>query len=65
MFGDVGHGGVVLILGLLMALRPNVFPKSIAKMRSLVLLMGFFSTYCGIIYNEFFAVAIPITDSCY
>ena len=61
MFGDVGHGGIVLLIGLLMVLRPNMFPKSVNKVKSLILLMGFFSTYCGIIYNEFFAVPIPIT----
>ena len=27
--------------------------------------MGFFSTFCGLIYNEFFAVPIPLVKSCY
>jgi V-type H+-transporting ATPase subunit a len=28
-------------------------------------LLGFMASYCGIIYNEFFALPMNIFDSCY
>jgi len=28
-------------------------------------LMGFFATYCGLIYNEFFSVPLPWPGSCW
>lgn len=39
--------------------------KEVARLRYMITLMGFFAMYCGLIYNEFFAVAIPIPGSCY
>lgn len=62
MFGDVGHGLIVLMMGLSLFFTEN---KSFAKFKFLFLGMGIFSVYCGIIYNEFFSVTIPLFNSCY
>lgn len=65
MFGDVGHGSIVLILGIIMlALCKD--PKSpLYKMKYLVFLNGIFATYCGFIYSEWFANAFAFFPSCY
>lgn len=28
-------------------------------------MMGIFSTFCGLIYNDFLSIPIPISNSCY
>jgi hypothetical protein len=34
-------------------------------MRYFILLMGIMSTYCGFIYNEYFALPMQFFESCY
>lgn len=34
-------------------------------MRYILFLMGFFATYCGIIYNDFLAIPLWLFESCY
>ena len=69
MFGDIGHGGMFLILGTLMCLFNGAIQKtsmaSFNSIRYLVLLMGFFAFYNGWIYNEFFAMPLEVFGSCY
>ena len=65
MFGDVGHGGMLLAFAATLNLRQDWFPKALVKVRHLLLLMGIFATYCGLVYNEFFSVAIVAMPSCY
>ena len=67
MFGDIGHGGVVLALALWIVwskdakqMLPDVY-----NMRYLLLLMGSFAFYSGWIYNEFFSIPLNIFGSCY
>ena len=55
MFGDVGHG-LLLLIGIL-ALKPKHMP--------LLILAASFSIYCGILYNEFFSMPIQLFSSCY
>lgn len=38
---------------------------AMSQIRYLVLLMGFFATFNGIIYNEFFAIPLDLFGSCY
>jgi len=71
MFGDIGHGAVLLLLGILLCLfdsclRPR-FPSlsGFFKIRYLILLMGLFSTYTGFIYNDFMSIPLFLEDSCY
>ena len=62
MFGDFGHGLLVFLIGIYLYFSSNA---GFRKISSMVLLMGFFSTFCGLIYNEFFSVPLVIGGSCY
>ena len=63
MFGDIGHGSMVLITGLFLCL--SNFGKYTKSIGALIIMMGVFSTFCGIIYNEFFAKPFILFNSCY
>jgi len=66
MFGDVGHGLLLLGLGVLLTTQEDNL-RSIApglfSARYLVIMMGFFATYCGLLYNDFFSLGIPLFAS--
>lgn len=62
MFGDVGHGLILLLAGFFIYFSSN---RDVQSFSSMLILMGFFATYCGFIYNEFFSVPLPFGDSCY
>ena len=71
MFGDVGHGLLLMIVGIILCLmsgklRQNPAMEGFLQMRYIILLMGFFATFNGLIYNEFFAIPMGIWGkSCY
>jgi len=71
MFGDIGHGLLLSLLSLYVALnydkinKSNSILKSLLKFRYILLLMGFFSFYCGLIYNDFMAIPLSFFSSCY
>lgn len=64
MFGDLGHGAVLFFVGAVMCLFNSKIQEAspgmemILKARYLILLMGFFATFCGLIYNDFMAIPI-------
>jgi V-type H+-transporting ATPase subunit a len=60
MFGDMGHGSILLMVGIYMTLKGNEDGGMAGKVRYLFLLMGIFAVYCGMIYNEFFALPINL-----
>ena len=67
MFGDIGHGGVLLGFAIWLTnsakakkIVPEVYP-----LRYLFLLMGIFSFYSGWIYNEFFSIPLNVFGTCY
>jgi len=71
MFGDIGHGGLLTLLGLWLVLKKKEilknFPylKTLVKNRYFFLFLGIFAFYNGIIYNDFFAMPLGIFGSCY
>lgn len=71
MFGDIGHGFVLLLVGSLMCIFNDFLiarapgSEAFLKARYLFLLMGFFAFFCGIIYNDFMAIPLFAMDSCY
>lgn len=74
MFGDMGHGSVLLLVGIAMCLSDGIlkskFPDNAAikgamGIRYLVLLMGFFALFCGVMYNDFMSIPLFLTSSCY
>lgn len=67
MFGDIGHGGVLLGFALWLTfgeMGKKILPDIYAA-RYLLLMMGIFSFYSGWIYNEFFSIPINLFGTCY
>jgi V-type H+-transporting ATPase subunit a len=63
MFGDMGHGSILLCVAIYLVMKGD--NEGAGAMRYLLLLMGMFAVYCGLIYNEFFALPINLFQSCY
>jgi V-type H+-transporting ATPase subunit a len=69
MFGDVGHGSILFIFGVYLCWFHDSIKKSksglsaMLSARYLLVLMGIFSTYCGLIYNDCFGIPLSIDDS--
>ena len=68
MYGDIGHGLILFLFALYLC----IFNKSLSKgalkdvlfTRYFLLLMGFFSTFCGFLYNDFLSMPVDF-GSCY
>eukprot|EP00735_Rhodelphis_limneticus_P011062 TRINITY_DN4111_c0_g1::TRINITY_DN4111_c0_g1_i1::g.2154::m.2154 TRINITY_DN4111_c0_g1::TRINITY_DN4111_c0_g1_i1::g.2154 ORF type:complete len:1005 (-),score=260.76,sp/P25286/VPP1_RAT/34.06/4e-122,sp/P25286/VPP1_RAT/58.91/2e-33,V_ATPase_I/PF01496.14/9.7e-193,stn_TNFRSF12A/PF12191.3/0.19 TRINITY_DN4111_c0_g1_i1:184-3198(-) len=71
MFGDAGHGLMLAVMGAYLvwrhSRRPPVDPDTDSEFtvfldgaRYLILLMGVFSIYTGLLYNEFFAIPLDL-----
>ena len=71
MFGDIGHGGLLTLLGAWLVLQKYEILKNFPELKILVknryffLFLGFFAFYNGLIYNDFFAMPLGIFGSCY
>ncbi len=71
MFGDIGHGGLILLLGIWLVLKKDEILKSMPDLKMLIktryffLLCGFFAFFNGWIYNDFFAMPLGFFGSCY
>jgi V-type H+-transporting ATPase subunit a len=67
MFGDIGHGGVLLGFAIWLLYSDHARKKlaDIYDVRYLLLMMGIFSFYSGWIYNEFFSIPLNVFGSCY
>jgi V-type H+-transporting ATPase subunit a len=73
MFGDFGHGFLMTLFALYLIWKEKKFSKmKLNEMfqtcfdgRYVILLMGLFSLYTGLIYNECFSVAMDLFGSAY
>ena len=71
MFGDIGHGFLLLLFSLYIELNSEKIKNSdsvlnsLVKYRYILILMGFFSFFCGIIYNDFMSIPLTFFSSCY
>ena len=65
MYGDVGHGSLMLVAGILLVLLVNDPNSALYRAKWLIFLMGIFAVYCGLIYAEFFATPLALFKSCY
>ena len=69
MFGDLGHGTLLFLFGLILIFANDAMKgtalEALCMARYLIALMGFFAMYNGLIYNEFFSMPIEFFHSCY
>jgi len=69
MFGDMGHGSILLAIALVMVFGnerlKDTLLAPLLRLRFLFMFMGICATYSGFIYNEFFAMQTNIFESCY
>ena len=70
MFGDIGHGVFLFCFGLFLCSNQKFtdrfeFIKAFLPIRYLLLLMGFFSLFCGLLYNDFLSIPIELSPTCY
>lgn len=66
MFGDIGHGGVLLAVGIWAVWNAESFKYTIPQLyqgRYMLCMMGFFATYAGFIYNDMFSVGLNLFGS--
>jgi V-type H+-transporting ATPase subunit a len=69
MFGDIGHGVMLLLFALFLVYKDENPPAALAvlaKARYMLLLLGIYAIYCGFIYNDFMAIPLNVFGaSCY
>jgi len=71
MYGDVGHGSVLLAIATFLILFGKRLADNIAgfkevyEIRYMLFLMAFFSVYCGLMYNDFMSIPMNLFQSCY
>lgn len=74
MFGDVGHGAIMLAAGLFLCLFERQLAQKAAREemfgmifsgRYIIVLMGAASVFAGLVYNDFFARSLAIFPSAY
>jgi len=66
MYGDVGHGGLLLCAGIWLVMKGEMFRFSapaIFGARYMVMSLGIFATFAGFLYNDFFSIGLPIFES--
>jgi len=71
MYGDVGHGSVLLAIAIFLMVFGGSLSSRVESLKDLyafrymLFLMAFFSVYCGFMYNDFMSLPLNLFDSCY
>lgn len=68
MFGDIMHGALLTVFGIYLCMskrEKGTLGAAFAPVRYLFLMMGFFSLYCGLIYNDFTSLPVMIAKTCW
>jgi V-type H+-transporting ATPase subunit a len=69
MFGDMGHGSILAMVGIILVLMGHRLDRTMAAgvvpFRYFILMMGICATYCGALYNEWFAFPTQFFTSAY
>lgn len=72
MFGDIGHGFILALVGLYLLINSQKIKHNknsvfnyLVEYRYFIFLMGFCAFFCGFLYNDFLGVPLPIFKSCY
>jgi V-type H+-transporting ATPase subunit a len=70
MFGDIGHGGLLLLFGAALTAFPGTFNNIglgvMVRVRYMLLLLGIFAFFIGWCYNDFMSIPIELpVGSCY
>ena len=71
MYGDVGHGAILLFVAMVLlffgkSLSEKVEGfKDLYEVRYMLFMMALFSVYCGFMYNDFMSLPLNLFDSCY
>lgn len=71
MFGDIGHGLLLLLFATYLCLNIEELTagksalKPAVKARYILLFMGFFAFYNGWMYNDFLSIPLNVFGSCY
>eukprot|EP00928_Gymnodinium_smaydae_P035398 TRINITY_DN2491_c0_g1_i1.p1 TRINITY_DN2491_c0_g1~~TRINITY_DN2491_c0_g1_i1.p1 ORF type:complete len:829 (+),score=209.94 TRINITY_DN2491_c0_g1_i1:162-2648(+) len=66
MYGDIGHGALLLMVGLWAVRSAPSLKYSVPELysaRYILVMMGFFGMYAGFIYNDFFSVGLNLFGS--
>ena len=67
----MGHGGLLILFTVILVcfgqriVKIAPWSQQLYKARYLLLLMGIFSTFCGLIYNDFLSIPLNLFGSCY
>ncbi|KAH7824921.1 putative V-type proton ATPase 116 kDa subunit a [Monocercomonoides exilis] len=72
MFGDFGHGILLALVGLVFCVFEKRLSKGLNDLieylyigRYMILIMGLFAAYCGLLYNECFSLSMNLFGSRY
>jgi len=63
MYGDVGHGFLLFLAGCFLCYKGEALRYTFAEgfaARFLILQLGFYATFAGLMYNDMFSVGLPI-----
>lgn len=66
MYGDIGHGLMLLSVGLYAVWKSDELKFSFPVMhegRYILLMMGIFAVYAGFLYNDFFSIGLSLFES--